>query len=92
MPVCLSGASKELIGQERPGAPLCYVEREASLRFMKIAGFLLLIAGWLLVLAALALLRPAGPRAAFVLAGVAVELLALVLAFRAHLVRRRTRP
>ena len=59
---------------------------------MKIAGFLLLIAGWLLVLAALALLRAAGPRAAFVLAGVAVELLALVLAFRAHLVRRRARP
>jgi hypothetical protein len=59
---------------------------------MKIAGFLLLIAGWLLVLAAIAMLRAAGPRTAFVLAGVGVELLALVLVFRAHLVRRRTRP
>jgi len=59
---------------------------------MKIAGFLLLIAGWLLVVAALAMLRAAGPRAAFVLAGVGVEVLALVLVFRAHLVRRRTRP
>ena len=59
---------------------------------MRIAGFLLLVAGWLLVLAALVLLRAAGPRAAFVLAGFGVELLALVLVLRAHLLRRRPRP
>jgi uncharacterized membrane protein len=52
---------------------------------MKIAGFLLLLTGWLLVLAAVVLLRTAGPRAAFVLAGLGVEVLALVLVFRAHL-------
>ena len=58
---------------------------------MKIAGFLLLLAGWLLVLTAVAMLRAAGARGAFVVAGFGVELLALVLVFRAHLVRRRTR-
>jgi hypothetical protein len=52
---------------------------------MKIAGFLLLLAGWLLVLAAVVLLRAVGPRAAFVLAGLGVEALALVLVFRSHL-------
>jgi len=52
---------------------------------MKVAGFLLLIAGWILVLAAIALLAAAGPRVAFLLAGLAVEALGLVLASRAHL-------
>ena len=59
---------------------------------MKIAGFLLLLAGWLLVLAAVALLRADVARAAFVLAGMGVEALALVLIFRAHLVRRGGHP
>jgi hypothetical protein len=53
---------------------------------MKLAGFLLLLSGWLLVVAALVLLRSPGPRAVFVLAGVAVEVLGLALAARAHLV------
>lgn len=52
---------------------------------MKMAGFLLLVAGWLLVLAAVILLGSAGPRAAFVAAGLAVEILGLVLVFRSHL-------
>jgi len=52
---------------------------------MKVAGFLLLPAGWALVLAAIALLPAAGPRAAFLLAGVGVEALGLVLAARSHL-------
>ena len=56
---------------------------------MKIAGFLLLLAGWLLVLAAVVLLRAAAPQAAFVLAGMVVEALALALVFRAHLVPHR---
>lgn len=55
---------------------------------MKIAGFLLLLAGWFLVLAALVLLRAAWPQALFVLAGAGVEVLALVLLFRSHLVPR----
>ena len=52
---------------------------------MKVAGFLLLVAGWILVLAALVLLGAAGPRTAFLLAGVGVEILGLVLFARAHL-------
>jgi hypothetical protein len=52
---------------------------------MKLAGFLLLLTGWALVLAAIALLPAAGPRAAFLLAGVGVEALGLVLLARSHL-------
>ena len=52
---------------------------------MKLAGFLLLLSGWLLVLAAIALLPAGGPRAAFLLAGIGVEVLGIVLAARAHL-------
>ncbi|MFY9907952.1 MAG: hypothetical protein WBX02_01110 [Terriglobales bacterium] len=53
---------------------------------MKIAGFLLLMAGWAIVVAAVALLPSTGARVAFVVAGIAVELLGLGLAVRAHLV------
>jgi hypothetical protein len=52
---------------------------------MKVAGFLLLLTGWGLVLAALALLAKPGPRAVFVMAGMGVEVLGLVLAARGHL-------
>jgi hypothetical protein len=53
---------------------------------MKLVGFLLLVAGWGIVVSAVALLPSAGLRVAFVLAGVAVELLGLALAIRSHLV------
>jgi cytochrome c biogenesis protein CcdA len=52
---------------------------------LKVAGFLLMFAGWVLVLAALAMLRSLESRTVFVLAGMAVELLGIVLAARAHL-------
>jgi len=52
---------------------------------MKVVGFLLLLAGWLLVLAALEMLAAATPRALFVIAGFAVEVLGLVIVFRSHL-------
>ena len=55
---------------------------------MRLVGFLLLVAGWGLVLAALGMLKADAPRTAFVLAGVAVELLGLVLLGRAHLLIR----
>ena len=51
---------------------------------MKIAGFLMLLSGWVLVLAAVVLLPAGGALASFALIGVAVELLALVLIFRSH--------
>lgn len=52
---------------------------------MKVAGLLLLFAGWLLVIAALMLLPPNGARTAFIAAGVCVEILGFVLTVRAHL-------
>lgn len=58
---------------------------------MKIFGFLLLLAGWGLVLAALALLAASVPRSAFVLAGVGVEIVGLVVVMRAHLTSQGAR-
>jgi hypothetical protein len=53
---------------------------------MKFVGFLLLLAGWLLVLAAIVLLASAPSRAVFVLTGVAVEALGLTFVIRSHLI------
>lgn len=53
---------------------------------MKAVGFLMLLAGWFLVLAAVVLFPSPGIRAAFVLAGVAVEGLGLFIVFRSHLI------
>jgi hypothetical protein len=55
---------------------------------MKVGGFLMLLAGWFLVLAATVLFPSPFLRAAFILAGVAVEILGLVIAFRSHLIPR----
>jgi hypothetical protein len=55
---------------------------------MKLMGFLLLGAGWSIILAAVAMLPTPSSMAAFVLAGVAVEALGLALAFRAHRIWR----
>jgi hypothetical protein len=52
---------------------------------MKLVGFLLTLAGWFLVLAALEMLGASVSRALFVLAGFAVEVLGLALVFRANL-------
>jgi uncharacterized membrane protein len=51
---------------------------------MKVAGFLLICAGFAIVLCTFMLLSTSAPRAAFVLAGIAVQALGLVLVFRAH--------
>jgi len=58
---------------------------------MKLAGLLLLPAGWLLVVSALVLLVADAPRGAFVFAGVGVEILGLVLVARAHLAESKER-
>ncbi len=50
---------------------------------MKIAGVFLLLAGWVIVLAAVTILS-AKARSAFVLAGTGVEVLGLVLAARSE--------
>lgn len=58
---------------------------------MRLAGFLLLLAGWGIVLAALALLSPAMVRTLFVLAGLGVEVLGIALVIRSYplVVRKR---
>jgi hypothetical protein len=55
---------------------------------MKVLSFLLLLAGWLLVLAAIVLLPSPLSRAGFVFAGTAVEILGLILVFRSHAIPR----
>ncbi|MGA2877892.1 MAG: hypothetical protein ABSG13_02980 [Bryobacteraceae bacterium] len=58
---------------------------------MKLIGFLLMLGGWIIVLAAVALL-PAGPsQVSFVLVALGVEILGLTLVFRAHLIPSRER-
>jgi transketolase C-terminal domain/subunit len=52
---------------------------------VKLLGFMLLLAGWAIVLAAVALLAAEALRAAFVLAGAGVEVLGLALVARAQL-------
>ena len=51
---------------------------------MKLAGFFLLFAGWIIVAAAVILLLPANAQVVFVFAGFAVEILGLTLVIRAN--------
>ncbi len=53
---------------------------------MKLAGLLLLVAGWGIVISAVALLPSPMARAGFVLSGMVVELLGLSLMVYSHLV------
>lgn len=53
--------------------------------FMRLPGFLLLLAGWIIVLAAVALLRSAA-QGLFAIAGVGVQLLGLSFVVRSHLI------
>ncbi|MGB9235737.1 MAG: hypothetical protein WCC04_15105 [Terriglobales bacterium] len=53
---------------------------------MKLAGLLLLVAGWGIAIFAIALLPSTVARAAFVLAGLATETLGLGLLIRSHVV------
>lgn len=52
---------------------------------MKPVGLLLLVAGWTIVLTAMAILPPVSARAAFMFAGFGVEALGLGLVIRAHI-------
>jgi divalent metal cation (Fe/Co/Zn/Cd) transporter len=58
---------------------------------MRIAGFLLLLAGWGIVLSAIALLSSPSQIAGFVTAGMGVEAIGLVLEIRSHRLLRRER-
>ena len=55
---------------------------------MRLTGFLLLLAGWGLDLAAMTLLKPTPVQTGFVWAGTAVQILGLVLVARSHLIPR----
>lgn len=55
---------------------------------MRFVGFMLLVAGWLLALAALVILGAPVPRAAFVFAGLAIEILGLIFVFRSYSIPR----
>jgi hypothetical protein len=57
---------------------------------IRLGGFLLLLAGWAIVLTAIAMLTSAA-RAGFALAGVAVEILGLTLVIRSHKIREERR-
>ena len=52
---------------------------------MKIAGFLLLLTGWLLVVSAVALLRLSLSMIAFISTGLLIEAFGLGLAVRSHM-------
>lgn len=56
---------------------------------MKLIGCLLLLSGWFLVLAALVMLPAFPSRAAFIGAGLAIEILGLVLLTRAYTAMQR---
>jgi hypothetical protein len=58
---------------------------------MRLAGLLLLVAGWAIVLAAFLMLGATVARAAFVAAGVAIEILGLGLVARSHVSVREAR-
>ncbi len=62
-----------------------------QLRSMRLAGLLLLVAGWAIVLAAFLMLGATVARAAFVAAGVAIEILGLGLVARSHVSVREAR-
>ena len=55
---------------------------------MRFVGFLLLLAGWFLVLASMVVLGSPVSRGVFVFAGIAVEGLGLILVFRSHSIPR----
>jgi uncharacterized membrane protein len=59
---------------------------------MKLAGFLLLVSGFGIVLAAILLLPSASSRIAFVFMGIGVEAIGLVLVARSHLLEVGERP
>ena len=55
---------------------------------MRLPGFLLLLAGWVIVLAAVALLRST-PQGIFAVAGLGVELVGLSFVVRSHMIPHR---
>ncbi len=59
---------------------------------MRLIGCFLLLAGWLIVLAALFMLSGSAMRIVFVTAGIAIEILGLALLTQGYRVLQRSRP
>jgi hypothetical protein len=59
---------------------------------LKLIGCLLLLSGWFLVLAALVMLPAFPQRAAFIAAGIGVEILGLILLTRGYTAMQRETP
>jgi hypothetical protein len=55
---------------------------------MRLAGFLLMPCGWIIVIAAIILLPAAPSRSLFALAGIGIEILGLMVVFRSQVVLR----
>ena len=79
----------EIASGMKTGLPGCCAI--LSLTRMRLVGFLLLLSGWGLVVAALGMLSAAVPRGIFALAGMGVELLGMVMTVRSHIPRRAAR-
>jgi hypothetical protein len=85
-----------MVGQSLSGGRFCAWTRSSlsvtavseGLIGMKLAGFLLLMAGWGIVISTLPLLPSLTMRTAFVLAGMAVEFVGLGLVVRSHRVAK----
>lgn len=58
---------------------------------MKLLGFLLLLSGWIITFASIAMLAAGAPRVVFLLLGLGVEVIGLVLVARAHPLLRGSR-
>jgi hypothetical protein len=58
---------------------------------MKLAGFLLMPAGWFIALSAVALLHTLPAQTVFVLAGVAIEVVGFIFVAREHTPKRRSK-
>jgi len=58
---------------------------------LRIAGILLMLAGWMLMLAAVVMLNSLPARTGFAVAGMAVEILGLALLAGAHIPKRKKR-
>ena len=69
----------------RCGTLTVMAEAPERLNPLKPAGFALIVSGWGLVVSAIVLLSQEVARTGFVAAGVAVEVLGLVLVVRAHI-------
>jgi hypothetical protein len=58
---------------------------------LRMAGLLMMVAGWILMLAAVVMLNSLPLRTGFAMAGLAVQMLGFVLLTRAHIPKRKKR-